>query len=155
MVGSAHYVANPTKPLDKMIAMLNIDMVGRNEEKANEEASENLQSLHLVGSQKGDPEFHDMILDMNKHVNLSFEFDEEKVFGRSDQINFYRKGASVAFLFGGFHPDYHRPSDKPEKINYEKIAAAAKLFYLAALGATDHGSFPIPQAEEDEEKDSE
>lgn len=155
LVGSAHYVANPTLPLDKMIGMLNIDMVGRNEEKGNEAASENIQSLHLVGSQKGDPAFHELILESNKHVNLTFEFDEENVFGRSDQINFFRKGASVAFLFGGFHPDYHRPSDKPEKINYEKIAAAAKLFYLAALGATDHGAYPIPEEEAAEEKDSE
>ena len=145
LLGSAHFVGDPTVPLDKMIAMLNIDMVGRNEEKRNESADDNINSLHLVGSKKGDPELHEIILEANKHVKLSFEFDEEGVFGRSDQANFYRKGTSVAFLFGGFHPDYHRPTDEPSKINYEKIAAAAKLYYLTAHGVTEHGFLPIPE----------
>jgi hypothetical protein len=63
LVGSAHYVNNPILPLEKMICMLNVDMVGRNEEKQNEPASENERSLHLVGSQKGDQSLHAMILD--------------------------------------------------------------------------------------------
>lgn len=153
LLGSSHFVGQPTVPLEKMIAMLNIDMVGRNEEKRNEEASENIDSLHLVGSKKGDLDLHELILDVNRHVQLRFEFDEEGVFGRSDQINFYRKGASVAFLFGGFHPDYHRPSDEPAKINYDKITAAAKLYYLAAHEATNHGPFPIPSEPATEEKE--
>lgn len=145
LVGSKHYVDNPALPLDKMIGMLNMDMVGRNEETANDPVEENIEVLHLVGSKKGDPAFHDMIMAANKHVNVTFEFDAENVFGRSDQINFFRKGVSVAFVFGGFHPDYHRPTDLPAKINYDKIAAAAKLFYVAAFEATDHGFYPVPK----------
>jgi Peptidase family M28 len=145
LVGSAHYVDNPILPLDKMICMLNIDMVGRNEEKAGETAAENETSLHLVGSQKGDKSLHDVILEANKFVNFTFEFDEEGVFGRSDQANFFKHGSSVAFLFGGFHPDYHRPGDEPSKINYSKIASAAKLFYLTIHFAADHGKFAVPE----------
>ena len=147
LLGSAHYVANPLLPLENMVCMLNIDMVGRNEEKGNETAEENEQTLHLVGSQKGDQTLHELILEANKHVNFTFEFDEEGVFGRSDQINFFRKGTSVAFLFGGFHPDYHRTSDEPSKINYRKIASAAKLFYISAFRAAEHGPFPVPEEE--------
>lgn len=149
LVGSSHYCDNPILPLDKMVCMLNIDMVGRNEEKANESAAENENTLHLVGSEKGDKSLHEVILDANKHVNLVFEFDEEGVFGRSDQANFFRKGVSVAFLFGGFHPDYHRPTDSPDKINYKKLASAAKLFYLTAHMAAEHGQFKIPAAKPD------
>jgi hypothetical protein len=145
LVGSAHYVNNPILPLEKMICMLNVDMVGRNEEKQNEPASENERSLHLVGSQKGDQSLHAMILEANKSINFEFEFDEEGVFGRSDQINFFKKGTSVAFLFGGFHPDYHRTSDTPAKINYAKIASAAKLYFLACHLAAEHGPFPAPK----------
>jgi Zn-dependent M28 family amino/carboxypeptidase len=147
LIGSAHYVNNPLLPLEKMVCMLNVDMVGRNEEKQNEPASENVRSLHLVGSEKGDKSLHAMILDANKSVNFEFEFDEEGVFGRSDQINFFRKGTSVAFLFGGFHPDYHRTTDTPAKINYIKIASAAKLYFLAAHMAAEHGPFPAPKEE--------
>lgn len=149
LLGSAHYVANPVLPLEHMICMLNIDMVGRNEEKANELASDNENTLHLVGSQKGDQTLHQVVLDANKHINFTFEFDEEGVFGRSDQINFFKQGTSVAFLFGGFHPDYHRPTDETSKINYRKIASAARLFYLVAYTAAEHGHFPVPPAPEE------
>ena len=147
LVGSAHYVNNPILPLDKMICMLNVDMVGRNEEKPDEPASQNIRSLHLVGSEKGDKSLHAMILEADKSINFEFEFDEEGVFGRSDQINFFKKGTSVAFLFGGFHPDYHRTSDTPDKINYAKIASAAKLFFLVSHMAAEHGPFPAPKEE--------
>ncbi|MFM8571481.1 MAG: M28 family metallopeptidase [Pirellula sp.] len=152
LVGSAHYVNNPILPLEKMVCMLNIDMVGRNEEKQNESASDNVRSLHLVGSEKGDKSLHGLILEANKSVNFEFEFDEEGVFGRSDQFNFFKKGTSVAFLFGGFHPDYHRTTDSPDKINYEKIAAAAKLYFLASHMAAEHGPFPVPKEEQAESK---
>lgn len=145
LLGSKHYVGSPVLPLEDMVCMLNIDMVGRNEEKGSEKAEENIESLHLVGSQKGDLAFHEMILDVNKHVNLKFEFDEEGVFGRSDQYNFFKTGISVAFLFGGFHPDYHKTTDSPDKINHAKIASAAKLFYLAAYEAAVHGPYPVPE----------
>lgn len=141
LVGSRHYVDNPRLPLDKMICMLNIDMVGRNEEQNGEKAEQNVNTIHLVGSEKGDKALHSVILEANRHLNFSFEFDEEGVFGRSDQANFFRKGISVAFLFGGFHPDYHQTGDLPSKINYDKIANAARLYYLTAFLAAEHGSF--------------
>jgi hypothetical protein len=148
LVGSAYYCDHPILPLEKMVCMLNIDMVGRNEEKKDELASENENSLHLIGSEKGDKSLKELILDANKYVNLAFEYDEEGVFGRSDQINFFKKGTSVAFLFGGFHPDYHRPTDEPSKINYKKIASAARLYYMALHMAAEHGPFKVPVAEE-------
>ncbi len=148
LVGSAYYVDHPLLPLDKMVCMLNVDMVGRNEEKQGETASENETSIHLVGSKQGDQDLHEVIMRANQYVNFAFEYDEEGVFGRSDQANFFRKGTSVAFLFGGFHPDYHKPTDELSKINFHKIASAAKLFYLTAHFAADHGTFKVPPKEE-------
>jgi len=148
LVGSAYYVDHPLLPLDKMVCMLNVDMVGRNEEKQGETASENETSIHLVGSKQGDQDLHEVIMRANQYVNFAFEYDEEGVFGRSDQANFFKKGTSVAFLFGGFHPDYHKPSDELSKINFHKIVSAAKLFYLTAHFAADHGAFKVPPKEE-------
>jgi hypothetical protein len=59
----------------------------------------------------------------------------------------YHFTISVAFLFGGFHPDYHRPTDGPAKINYKKIASAARLFYLTTHFAAEHGHFKVPTPE--------
>lgn len=149
LVGSRHYTDFPTLPLDKMVCMLNIDMVGRNEEKEGETAAENEETLHLIGSQQGQTALHEIILAANRHINFTFEYDEEGVFGRSDQASFYNKGIAVAFLFGGFHPDYHQPSDELARIDFDKIASAARLFYLTAFGAAEHGRIvvtpPSPQ----------
>jgi Zn-dependent M28 family amino/carboxypeptidase len=149
LVGSRHYTDFPTLPLEKMVCMLNIDMVGRNEEKEGETAAENEKTLHLIGSQQGQTTLHEIILAANRHVNFTFEYDEEGVFGRSDQASFYNKGIAVAFLFGGFHPDYHQPSDELARIDFDKISSAARLFYLTAFGAAEHGRIavtpPAPQ----------
>jgi len=154
LLGSAYYVDHPLLPLEKMICMLNVDMVGRNEETAKDPESENETSVHLVGSKQGDPDLHDVIMKANQYVNFAFEYDEEGVFGRSDQANFFKKGTSVAFLFGGFHPDYHRPTDDVSKINFKKIAAAAKLYYLTAHFAADHGAFKLPPKIEKKEAEA-
>jgi len=147
LVGSRHYTDAPTLPLDKMICMLNIDMVGRNEEKEGETAAENEQTLHLIGSKQGQTELHDIILAANRHVNFTFEYDEESVFGRSDQASFYNKGVAVAFLFGGFHPDYHQPTDELARIDFDKIASAGRLFYLTAFGVAEHGRIVVTKPE--------
>lgn len=149
LIGSRHYCDHPVLPLDKMACMLNIDMVGRNEEKEGETAEENEQTIHLIGSQQGQTELHEIILAANRHVNFTFEYDEEGVFGRSDQASFFNKGVAVAFLFGGFHPDYHQPTDRFARIDYDKIASAARLYYLTVFGVAERGRIPLapPPAE--------
>lgn len=142
LLGSKYYTEHPIFPLDKMTCMLNIDMVGRNEDNGEgDAAADNEGHIHLVGSQKGDNALHEIILNANRHVGFQFELDMESVWNRSDQVNFFNQGVPVAFMFGGFHPDYHQPSDKVEAINFKKIAAAAKLYYLSAYGAAAHGKF--------------
>ena len=84
-----------------------------------------------------------MILNANQHIGFRFEYDEESIFDRSDQYNFYAKGVPVSFLFGGFHRDYHEPTDTIEKINFQKLVAAARLYYVAAYAAAEHGRFPL------------
>ncbi len=148
LVGSRHYTDFPTLPLEKMVCMLNIDMVGRNEEKEGETAAENEQTLHLIGSRQGQNELHEIILAANRHLNFAFEYDEEGVFGRSDQASFYNKGIAVAFLFGGFHPDYHQPSDELARIDFDKISSAARLFYLTVFGAAEHGRIELSRPAE-------
>ena len=143
LVGSKHYCDNPTKPLEDMICMFNIDMVGRNEENENETSGENEGSIHLVGSQKGETAIHRLVLQANQHIGFKFELDEEDVWNRSDQINFFEKGVPVAFLFGGFHPDYHQPSDRVSEVNFKKIVSAAKLYYIAVNLASEHGPFQL------------
>jgi len=146
LLGSKHYVANPLRPLNDMICMLNIDMIGRNEESASEPASENENTIHLVGSKDHSLPFHQMVEKANESVGFVFEYDEEeRVDGRSDHASFSAKGIPVTFLFGGFSPFYHKPTDTMEGINFAKIANAARLNYLALMMAAEHGRFQLDE----------
>lgn len=142
LLGSKHYVRNPLRPLEDMICMLNIDMIGRNEETPGEPASENETTIHLVGSRIHSQEFHHLILDSNLSVGFDFEYDEEtRIANRSDHASFAAKGIPVSFLFGGFSPYYHQTTDTLEGINFSKIANAARLNYLFLMRASEHGRF--------------
>lgn len=146
LLGSKHYVAHPLKPLSDMICMLNIDMIGRNEESPSEPASENANTIHLVGSQDHSAALHQLVLKANESVGFVFEYDEEnRVDGRSDHASFSEKGIPVTFLFGGFNPHYHKTTDTMDGINFAKIANAARLNYLVTMMAAEQGRFPLDE----------
>ncbi len=146
LLGSKYYAAHPLKPLSDMICMLNIDMIGRDEETASEPASENRTTIHLVGSKDHSAELHAMTEKANESVGFIFEYDEEnRVDGRSDHASFSEKGIPVTFLFGGFNPHYHKPTDTMDGINFSKIANAARLDYLLLMMAADHGRFKLDE----------
>ena len=132
LLGSRYITDNPPFNPDKMTCELQMDMVGRNEEQQGETAAENVQTIHLVGSKRISSELHELTLKANEHIGFTFEYDEEDVYTRSDHAMFARKGIPITFLFSGFHPDYHRPTDTIEKINFAKIVSAARLNYLVA-----------------------
>jgi hypothetical protein len=144
LLGSKHYTSNPLRPLKDMICMLNIDMIGRNEETASEPASDNINTIHLVGSKDHSMQLHQMTEKANESVGFVFEYDEEeRVDGRSDHASFSEKGIPVTFLFGGFSPYYHKPTDTMDGINFSKIANAARLNYLVLMMAAEHGQFQL------------
>lgn len=146
LLGSKYYAANPLKPLNDMICMLNIDMIGRNEESPSEPASQNENTIHLVGSKDHSAELQTMVEQANQSVGFVFEYDEEnRVDGRSDHASFSEKGIPVAFLFGGFNPHYHKTTDTMDGINFSKIANAARLDYLVLMMAADHGRFKMDE----------
>ena len=153
LIGSRHYCDHPLKPLDKLVCMLNFDMVGRNEQNDKETAEENEDTMHLVGSKKTAIGLHETVLEANRYVNFEFEYDQEKaVFHRSDHLSFHRKGIPVALIFCGFTPRYHRTTDSLEGINYQKITSAARLGYLATMMAAEHGHYERQTEEDSKDK---
>ena len=137
LVGSGYFADNPPIDLTKMIAELQMDMVGRNsvgaqngDQKRIDKEEENLDTIRLVGSKRISTALDKIILTENESVGWKFKYDAEDVYTRSDHYNFAKKGIPIAFFFTGFHPDYHQPTDTIEKINFEKIANTAKLVYL-------------------------
>lgn len=143
LLGSRYFVENPPVPLDQMVLELQLDMVGRNEEISSsdpakaEKAQENANSMHVVGSKVHSLELDPWVNAVNEMVGLSFEYDEERVYSRSDQYNFGMRGVPVTFFFAGFHPDYHQTTDTPDKINYEKLCKVTRLVFSLAYEVAD------------------
>ena len=143
--GSDYFARNPPIPLSSIVAELQMDMIGRNEEFVNrrsgevtEKAEDNVNSLHLVGTKKLSMDLHEVCLEKNSaHIGFDFEYDEEDVFGRSDHANFARKDIPIAFFFTGFHPQYHQPDDTVDRINFPKLVRVAKLVYSVAFEIAD------------------
>ncbi|MDA1049926.1 MAG: M20/M25/M40 family metallo-hydrolase [Planctomycetota bacterium] len=105
LLGSSHYINNPPIPLEKTVAMVNMDMVGR------------LKDNKLIISGTGTAKSFEALID---DTNKRYEFDIKKDsggYGPSDHATFYGKQIPVFHFFTGTHNDYHRPSDDVEKIN--------------------------------------
>ncbi len=118
LLGSRYYVDNPILPLEKTVAMINLDMIGRN----------SIDSLILIGWSYSE-DMKRIVEEENLAVGFKFSYDREKDFPRSDQASFARKGIPVIFFHSGEHVDYHKVSDEVDKINFSKIEKVAKLCY--------------------------
>jgi membrane-associated protease RseP (regulator of RpoE activity) len=115
LVGSDYYVRHPVIPLGDVVAMLNLDMVGRLKD----------NSL-LVGGAATAPMFDSMVQSAVRGTPLvtSVALPDEGGrggLGPSDHMSFAMHKIPVLFLFTGMHADYHRPTDTSDKINYDGI----------------------------------
>jgi hypothetical protein len=147
MLGSYHYVAQPLRPLHSTIAVLNLDMIGRNEEHtpeslgAYELTASRPNQLNLVGAVFSP----DLEAVLQRHsaragLELSTKFDRDssmRALFRCDHLPFLQKGVPAVWLFGGFHPGYHEPVDTVDRLDFDKMARVVSLTVLAtrALGA--------------------
>jgi hypothetical protein len=153
LLGSRYYVSHPLFPLDRTVAMFQMDMIGRNEEHGADEsegipeerASENGNTLNVLGSAYS-PDLKSIISRLNDQAGLTlrfrYDFGAQQLLQRSDQWSFLSKGIPAVFFFAGLHPDYHTPRDTAGKINYPKLEKAAKLVYLTAFDIANGPSRP-------------
>jgi hypothetical protein len=144
LIGSRYLVENEVLPVERLAALVNIDMIGRNESSDSESADDNDDTIHLVGTKPGEA-FNDIYEAANAFVNFRFEYDEDRMMFRSDHAPFIRAGVPSVFMFAGLNPYYHTPQDTVEGINYAKVTNAAKLNYLVVKRlANDAERLPPP-----------
>ncbi len=105
LIGASYYVDNPKVPLDKTIAMINMDMIGR--------LDKDKLTVFGVGSSPG---WKELINEANTGFNFEISLNNSG-FAPSDQSVFFAKKIPVLHFFTGLHADYHTPSDDWEKIN--------------------------------------
>jgi len=143
LLGSWAFVERPPVPLDRIVAVLNMDMVGRNEEIPDgggprfrglpvQSADSNANAVNLLGYSRSSS-----LAATIDHANAAIGLTLKKVLDnnssnllrRSDQWPFLQKGVPAVFFHTGLHPDYHTPNDQPEKINYAKMERIARLVH--------------------------
>jgi hypothetical protein len=122
LLGSQAYVNNPLFPLDKTVAMLNFDMVGRNGK----------DTLYIVGVSRS-PDLSEINKNENEKIGFILLYNQEKFIGRSDQASFLRKKIPVLFYHTGEEGDYHKVSDEVSLIDFEKESRVVQLAFLTTL----------------------
>jgi len=131
--GSRYFADYPTIPLDKIVAQLNIDMIGRNRDDLASEAN----SVYLVGSDRISSELHEINRAANQALQpplkLDYEMNDpgdlEQVYYRSDHYSYAAKGIPIIFFTTGLHADYHANTDEVSKIEFPKMTRITQLVY--------------------------
>lgn len=136
LLGSKYYTDfDPIFPLEQTVADLNIDMIGRIDPKR--EGDRNY--IYLIGSDKLSTELHQLSEEVNEkymQIELDYTYNDEndpnRFYYRSDHYNFAKNNIPIIFYFNGTHADYHRPSDTPDKINYDLLQNRTRLVFYTA-----------------------
>lgn len=135
--GSEYYSEHPAYPLEQTTVDLNIDMIGRID--PNRKKGDSTNYVYVVGDDKLSSDLKKISETQNKkHIKLELDYkfndpsDPQHIYYRSDHYNFARKGVPIIFYFDGIHKDYHRPSDTPDKINYDLMEKRARLVFFTA-----------------------
>ena len=141
LVGSAYFNKYPTVDIKKVVAQLNMDMIGRSKK----EGDTNKRNKDLTGSNEvyviGSDLMSSKLSEVTKGINSSYlklkynyKYDDPKVenrfFFRSDHYNYAINGIPVVLWFTGLHADYHGPGDEVEKIDFQKLESISRTIFL-------------------------
>lgn len=137
LLGSQYYTDfDPIFPLENTVTNLNIDMVGRVDEAHKDKPN----YVYLIGSDKLSQKLHDLSEKVKETYDSSMEFDytyndendPNRFYYRSDHYNFAKNNIPIIFYFNGTHPDYHKPTDTIEKINFDIMENRARIIFHTA-----------------------
>lgn len=119
LLGSKAFADRPTVPMDKIVAILNMDMISRNK-----------PTSIFVGGIGRNARIDEVLRTISTRYGLSMDTDGmDQYIQRSDQWSLMEKGVPGVFFFGGNHGDYHTAKDTPDKANVAKM----KLITLVCL----------------------
>lgn len=165
LLGAWAYAESPVVPLDRIVANLNMDMIGRNEEVEVgggarfrgldvQTAESNNNATNLIGSVRS-PDLKVVFDRANQGIDLDLRYrydnNTSNLMRRSDHWPFIQHGVPGIWVHTGLHPDYHTVFDRPEKINYPKMEKIVRLVYQAswdlANASTRPALLPVAKAQ--------
>ncbi|MGM0546650.1 MAG: M28 family peptidase [Bacteroidota bacterium] len=138
LLGSRYYSDHPVFEMDKTVANLNTDMIGRVDSLHQSEGVE--KYAYIIGAELISSDLDSLIKAANEQsgqIKLNKKYndlkDPNQFYRRSDHWHFGRKGVPFAFFFTGVHEDYHRPSDEVQKIRFDKMSSILKTMYATTV----------------------
>ena len=160
LLGAWAFTEQPSAPLPAIAAVLNMDMIGRNEEipvggggrfagLEVQTAESNSNALNLMAFSKV-PDITAAVEKANAGIGLElkkrYDNNSSNLVRRSDQWPFLQRGVPAMGFITGLHPDYHTQYDRPEKINYVKMEKIARLVHQTSWDIANAESRPKPPA---------
>jgi Zn-dependent M28 family amino/carboxypeptidase len=160
LLGAWAYTEQPLAPLSTIAAVLNMDMIGRNEEipvgggnrfagLEVQTAESNSNALNLMAFSKV-PDITSAVERANAGIGLDlkkrYDNNSSNLLRRSDQWPFLQRGVAAMGFITGLHPDYHTQYDRPEKINYVKMEKIARLVHQVSWDIANADGRPKPPA---------
>ena len=157
LLGAWAYTESPSHPLEQTVAVLNMDMIGRNEE-VPEGGGGRFRGLDVQTAESNADAVN--VLGTTRYAGLNAELDRAnegigltlrkrydnhslQLLRRSDHWPFMQEGVPALFYHAGLHPDYHRADDVPEKINYEKMEKIVRLVYQTSWNIAQREGRPV------------
>ncbi len=146
LFGSEWFTSHPTVVLDSIVAQLNADMIGRNDP----------DSLYLIGPRSAPNGQSRVLGEVVDSVNsasprpflINRDWDApshpEQFYYRSDHYNYAKHGIPIVFFTTGLHADYHKVTDSPDKIDYDKLARVATLIMDIGTSLANSPTRPLP-----------
>lgn len=141
----------PVVPLKKLVADLNIDMVGRSRPEGDDDPKDarltNKDSIYIIGADKLSTELHRLNEETNldtARMRFDYTYNDEKhperFYYRSDHYNYAKHGIPIIFFFTGVHRDYHQLTDVVDKIDFEKMERIDRMIFSLGwrLANLDH-----------------
>ena len=152
--GSEYFTKFPTVDLSKVVAQLNIDMIGRSRKtddtnpKNKELSSEN--EIYVIGSKMMSSQLGSISESVNNsYLKLNYNYlydapnDPNRFFFRSDHFNYAVKGIPIIFWFDGVHQDYHGADDEADRIDYAKMEKVTRTIFLTMWELGDAKTRPV------------
>ena len=156
LLGAWYYTEHPLRPLKDTVAVLNMDMIGRNEEVIEpgsgrfrgleaQTAQSNAHAVNILGSTRSaDLKSEAERANGRIGLELKFRYDNNvsNLLRRSDHWPFLQCGVPAVWFFTGLHPDYHTPQDRPERVEYGKMQAVARLVHQMSWNLAEQDGRP-------------
>jgi hypothetical protein len=156
LLGAWAYTERPLRPLENTVAVLNMDMIGRNEEVPEnggnrfrgldvQTAESNANAVNIIGTTRSES-LKQVVEKANTSIGLTlrlrYDNNISQLMRRSDHWPFLNRGIPAVWVHTGLHPDYHTAADDADRINYPKMEKIARMVYQASWDLANQSGRP-------------